>query len=154
MLAKSQLARREPGQTLQATALVHEAWLKIVGEEDPGWECRAHFFGAAARAMRNILVDRARHHAVRRRAAREDPGKIDSWAIEPPLDEILSVHEALNRLEQKDPRMAKIVMLRFFAGCTMKEISETTGEALRTVEELWAYARVWLKRQVEGQIDT
>jgi RNA polymerase sigma factor (TIGR02999 family) len=149
-VAESQLARRGSGHTLQPTALVHEAWLSIAGKSDPGWDSRAHFFGAAARAMRHILVDRARHHRVRRQAHLEmEQGALQ--AVEsPPDQDVLAIHEALERMEQKHPGMAKVVTLRFFAGLSMSEVAETAGVPKRTVERWWKLAQSWLRREVRG----
>ncbi|MCP3915213.1 MAG: sigma-70 family RNA polymerase sigma factor [bacterium] len=148
-VAQSQLNRHEPGQTLQATALVHEAWLRVVDVDDPGWDSRAHFFGAAARAMRNILVNRARRRVVRRDDVADRAAESDLM-IESPVDDILAVHEALEVLEQHHPTMAQIVNLRFFAGLSMPDIARLLQQPLRSVERLWARARAWLEREVSG----
>lgn len=150
-LAEARLARTPPGQTLQATALVHEAWLRVVGDADPGWDCRAHFFAAAARAMRNILVDQARrkgrlkHGGGRKRVAE---GAAEEPSIEPPMVEMAALDEALRRLEARDPRKARIVELRFFTGLTMAEVAEVMEMSLSRVEAEWRFARSWLQREV------
>jgi len=146
-LAARRLARESPGQTMQATALVHEAYLRLVGAQDPGWNGRGHFFGAAAEAMRRILVE-----AARRRGRRGDGRRLDLADVacidELPLDDLLAVDEALERLAQKDATAANLVKLRFFAGLTMPEAALALGLPLRTVERNWAYARSWLHREI------
>ncbi len=151
-LAQSQLARGAP-RTLQATALVHEAWMRVAGETDPGWECRAHFFGAAARAMRNILVEEHRRKTRRKREGpRAELGEEPSVEIEPEaeLTDILSLEDALIRLEEKDELKAEIVMLRFFTGLTMPAVAETLGLPLSRIEREWRFTRAWLAREVQG----
>ena len=150
-LAARRLAREKPGQSLQATALVHEAYLRLVGPQDPGWGGRGHFFAAAAEAMRRILVERAR----RKRRRKHGDGRLcqdsnlDDLA-EPesrgPL-EVLAVHEALDRLAEKAPRKAELVKLRYFLGCTMAEAAQLLGIARATAEEDWTYSKAWLRRQ-------
>jgi RNA polymerase sigma factor (TIGR02999 family) len=150
-LAAQRLARETPGQTLQATALVHEAFLRLVGPQDPGWNGRGHFFAAAAEAMRRILVERARRKRTRKRGGgrlRQDSNLDDLAGPETrePL-EVLAVHEALDRLADKAPRKAELVKLRYFLGCTMDEAAEVLGIAKSTAEEDWTYAKAWLRRQ-------
>jgi RNA polymerase sigma factor (TIGR02999 family) len=151
-LAARRLAREKPGQTLQPTALVHEAYLRLVGEGDaPRWEGRGHFFAAAAEAMRRILVEKARGKLTRKRGGglvRQDVAPDDFPAANPhdPL-EVLAVHEALDRLAEKSPRKAELVKLRYFLGCTVAEAAEALGIAPATAEEDWTYARAWLRRQ-------
>ncbi len=153
-LAEARLARTPPGQTLQATALVHEAWLRVVGDADPGWDCRAHFFAAAARAMRNILVDQSRrksrlkHGGDRKRIA---DSAIDEPSFELPMAEMVALDEAIARLEARDPRKARIVELRFFTGLTMAEVAEVMEMSLSSVEAQWRFARSWLQREVGGR---
>jgi len=145
-LAHARMSQQQPGQTLQTTALVNEAYLKLVGSDDPGWEGRGHFFGAAAQAMRQILVDqarrkkRAKHGGEFRRLDLEDV----SSSIESPTDDILALDEALAELEQIDPRKTKMVMLRYFAGLTMEDTAKALGVSVPTVERDWRYAKVWL----------
>jgi RNA polymerase sigma factor (TIGR02999 family) len=152
-LAQSRLARLEPGQTLQATALVHEAWMRIVGDGDPGWECRAHFFGAAAQAMRNIMVEQSRRKASlkyggdRKRVGDEDAAEL---AVEAPALNMLILDEALKRLEMKDPIKTRLVELRFFTGLSMPEVAEVMGLPLTRVEREWRFTRSWLQREVEA----
>jgi RNA polymerase sigma factor (TIGR02999 family) len=151
-LAAQRLAREKPGQTLQPTALVHEAYLRLVGKGDgPHWEGRGHFFAAAAEAMRRILVEKARGKRSGKRGGgrvRQDVA-LDEFAVENPRDplEILAVHEALDQLAQKSPRKAQLVKLRYFLGCTMAEAAQILGIAHATAEEDWTYARAWLRRQ-------
>jgi RNA polymerase sigma factor (TIGR02999 family) len=146
-LASRRLEREAPGQTLQATALVHEAYMRLVGGE-PGrrWDGRAHFFAAAADAMRRILVDRARD---RRRLKRGGGlGRVDvdlgSVPLDAPGDDLIDLDEALTDLGREDPLCARLVALRFFAGLTQAEAAEALGLARRTADRHWAYARAWL----------
>jgi RNA polymerase sigma factor (TIGR02999 family) len=151
-LAAQRLAREKPGQTLQATALVHEAYLRLVGKgEEQHWDSRGHFFAAAAEAMRRILVDNARRkHSRKRGGDREqqdvDPDDLPLAAPGDPL-QVLAIHEALDRLSMKSPRTAELVKLRYFLGCTMAETAQILGIGLATAEEDWTYARAWLRRQ-------
>jgi RNA polymerase sigma factor (TIGR02999 family) len=151
-LAATRLAREKPGQTLSATALVHEAWLRLVGGgRDNTWDCSAHFFAAAAEAMRRILVDNARHKQTRKQGG--------GWTRQPLADdnlpgaslrdplEILAIHEALERLEARSPRTAQLVNLRYFLGCTVAEAATILDIAPATAEEEWTYARAWLRRE-------
>jgi RNA polymerase sigma factor (TIGR02999 family) len=155
-LARARLQRVGPGQTLQATALVHEAWLRVVGEEDPGWDCRGHFFGAAAKAMRNILVEQSRRKASLKRGGdrlRLDDdalGALGALGFHPPTAEMLVLDEALERLELKDPVKGKIVELRFFTGLSMREVAEVMNLSLTRVETEWRFARSWLQNEVEA----
>ena len=150
-LAAQRLAREAPGQTLQATALVHEAYLRLVGPaDDRRWEGRGHFFAAAAEAMRRILIDNARRKLSGKHGGglgyREaDP---DDFPVPNPRDplEVMAVHEALDRLAQKSPRKAELVKLRYFLGCTMVEAAQILGIATATAEEDWTYAKAWLHR--------
>jgi RNA polymerase sigma factor (TIGR02999 family) len=146
-LASRRLEREAPGQTLQATALVHEAYLRLVGG-DPGrrWDGRGHFFAAAAEAMRRILVDRARDRRRLKRGGGRgrvdlDPGAV---ALDAPGDDLIDLDEALTDLGREDPLCARLVALRFFAGLTQAEAAEALGLARRTADRHWAYARAWL----------
>ena len=150
-LAAQRLAREKPGQTLQATALVHEAYLRLVGPQDPGWDGRGHFFAAAAEAMRRILVERARRKRRRKHGGgRSRPDSslddLDEPGTRDPL-EILAVHEALDQLAAKAPRKAELVKLRYFLGCTMAEAAQVLGIAPSTAEEDWTYSKAWLRRR-------
>jgi len=151
-LAGAMFSRLRPGQTLQATALVHEAFLKLVGDRDPGWDSRAHFFGAAARAMREILVDESRRKAAGKRGAEWQRVTLDEHLVagRSPGVEILDLHAALRRLEADDPRKGEVVMLRYFAGLTVEEIAEVLGISVASVERDWRYARAWLLSEIEG----
>jgi RNA polymerase sigma factor (TIGR02999 family) len=146
-LAASRMARLAPGQTLQATALVHEAYVRLVGASDPGWQGRAHFFGAAARAMRNILADHLqRKNSLKqgghwKRVGDDTAAEISS---EGPSDDMLAVEEALGDFEREFPRKAEVVTLSFFGGLTMPEIAEVMGTSTRTVERDWRFAKAWL----------
>jgi RNA polymerase sigma factor (TIGR02999 family) len=146
-LAAARLANEPPGQTLQATALVHEAYLRLIGD-DPGraFDSRGHFFAAAATAMRRILVDRARDRRRQKRGGGHRRVRIDLEAIriEPPGDELLALDEALKSLAREDPVGAELVGLRAFAGLTLAEAAEVLGIGRRTADRYWAYARAWL----------
>lgn len=149
-LARARLAKTPPGNTLQPTALVHEAYLKAVGRADPGWDGRGHFFAAAARAMRNILVDQARRKAAARHGGglKREQGAVDELPIEAPTDNVIALDEALSRLEAEDPRKAQVVMLRFFSGLTNEQIAEVLGVSVPTVERDWRFARAWLAKEL------
>jgi RNA polymerase sigma factor (TIGR02999 family) len=145
-LAQSRLAREEPGQTLQPTALVHEAFLRIAGSTDPGWDGRRHFFAAAAEAMRRILINQARHKASVKGGGDVERHHIacDDIGIEPPSDRILQVEEALETLEAADPRAREIVNLRYFLGLTTDETAAALDVSASTVEREWRFIRVFL----------
>jgi RNA polymerase sigma factor (TIGR02999 family) len=146
-LAAQRLAQEKPGQTLQATALVHEAYLRLVGKERIGhWQGRGHFFAAAAEAMRRILINRARDRGRLKRGGgwrRLRLEHIDLSLADPP-DELLILNDALDQLAQVDPACAELVKLRFFAGLTLDEAAETLGVVRRTANRYWAFARSWL----------
>jgi RNA polymerase sigma factor (TIGR02999 family) len=152
-LAAQKLTREAPGQTLQATALVHEAWLRLGGDRQPAWQNRAHFFAAAAEAMRRILIDNAR----RKRADRHGGGA-ERTALTPDClelaaglddDQLLAVHEALEQLAAHDAVKAELVKLRFFAGLTMEEAAGVLELSVPTAKRYWAYARAWLYRAIQ-----
>jgi len=149
-LAASRLSRTPPGQTLQPTALVHEAYLKIAGDGDPGWDSRNHFFAAAARAMHNILVDRARQKASIKHGGDRKRVSADHLAdaIEAPADDMLALGEALVVLEGAHPRQHEIVMLRFFGGLTVAEAAQVVGVTERTARRDWIAARLFLSRKL------
>ena len=146
-LARSRMAREMPGQTLQATALVHEAYLRLIGDTDPGWNGRGHFFGAAALAMRRILVEQARRKGrLRHGGGQQRLDVVDArLAIEPPGDDVLAVDDAVKRLEREDPRKGRIVNLRYFAGLTAKETAQVLGLSVGTIEREWRFIKSWLQ---------
>jgi RNA polymerase sigma factor (TIGR02999 family) len=147
-VAANRLARLVPGQTLQATALVHEVWLRMAGAEQRTWEDRAHFFAVAADVMRHVLVDHVRRRTRLKRGGgqiRVDLDQIDRSAATPD-EKVLLIDEALERLQSTDPQRARIVVLKFFGGLTDREVAVSLGMAERTVERHWAYAKVWLLR--------
>jgi RNA polymerase sigma factor (TIGR02999 family) len=145
-LARALIAGQPRGATLQPTALVHEAYLRLVGREDPGWKSRGHFFGAASLAMRHVLVDQARRKASRKHGGALRRVELDEadLAIESPSFDVLALHEALERLEREDPRKGNIVMLRYFAGLTEAETAAALDLSTRTVEREWCLARTLL----------
>jgi len=145
-LARSLMRKNRRGDLLQTTALVHEAYLRLVGDEDPGWNSRGHFFGAAAQAMRQILVDQARRDASEKHGGQHRRTDPQEWelAVEPRSTDILGLDEALSDLERDDPRKAKIVMLRYFAGLSEAEIAAVLDVSARTVEREWIFARALL----------
>jgi RNA polymerase sigma factor (TIGR02999 family) len=153
-LAAQQLAQEKPGQTLQATALVHEAYLRLVNvQEAQSWDSRGHFFAASAEAMRRILLNRARDRNRSKRGG--DRHRIDLDQIEIALDtsdeNLIALDEALALLAVEDPKAAQLVNLRFFAGLTLKDSAASLGLPLRTAERQWAYARAWLyARLIKG----
>ncbi|SPE52949.1 RNA polymerase, sigma-24 subunit, ECF subfamily [Verrucomicrobia bacterium] len=145
-LAAHKMAHEAPGQTLQPTALVHEAWLRLVGDGDPGWQNRAHFFAAAAEAMRRILIDRARRKLALRRGGGQARVEMDETALEAPADDekVLQVHDALEVLAAEDPQKAEIVKLRFFGGLSHEEIAALLSVNEKTVRRHWEVAKVRL----------
>ena len=149
-LARARLGRERPGPTLQATALVHDAYLRLVADRDPGWQGKAHFFGAAALAMRRILVERARAHGrLRRGGGRERVTLGDDLVPVPgPEIDLLALDEALERLKRQDERRTRVVELRYFAGLELAEIAQALEVSLGTVKNDWAYARSWLHREL------
>jgi RNA polymerase sigma factor (TIGR02999 family) len=151
-LARKRLAHEAAGHTLQATALVHEAYLRLVGDVDAArWENRAHFFGAAAEAMRRILVDSARRKGTLKRGGnkgRREDLDADRIACPQKVDDLLALDEALNRLAEIDRPKADLVKLRYFAGMTIPEAAEVLGVARSTADAWWRYARAWLHRQI------
>jgi RNA polymerase sigma factor (TIGR02999 family) len=155
-LAAQRLAQETPGQTLQATALVHEAYLRLVGEsEEQHWNSRGHFFAAAAEAMRRILVDSARRqHSLKRGGQRRRVGLEEALSLsEQPADDLLALDEALTRLAEEDPIKAELVKLRYFAGLSVVQTAEALGISRATADRYWAYAKVWLYRAVTGEAE-
>ena len=152
-LAAARMAQEQPGQTLQATAMVHEAWLRLVGDGDRTWQNRAHFFGAAAEAMRRILIENARRKSALKRGgglARVDLEGLELAAATPD-DKILLINEALEKLQAEDPEKARIVVMKFFGGLTNQEVAEALGVNERTVERQWAFARAWMYEAIKSQ---
>ena len=149
-LAAARMAQEKPGQTLQATALVHEAYIRLVDvEKAQHWNSRGHFFAAAAEAMRRILVENARRKQAERRGGgrfRVALSDVDP-AIVPPSDDLLAFNEALEKLEKLDTRKAEVVKLRLFTGLTVPQVAELIGLSASTVDNYWAYARAWLLRR-------
>jgi RNA polymerase sigma factor (TIGR02999 family) len=154
-LAAQRLSREAPGQTLQATALVHEAYLRLVGADDPGWQGKGHFFAAAAEAMRRILVERARMHgSLKRGGDRRRVELVDASAtLQSPPEEILVVDEALSKLAAEDPLAADLVKLRYFAGLGVDEAAGALGMSRATAYRHWIYARAWIRCEVLGDPD-
>jgi RNA polymerase sigma factor (TIGR02999 family) len=151
-LAAQRLAQEKPGQTLQATALVHEAYLRLIGGNDAQhWNSRGHFFGAAAEAMRRILVENARH----KRSQKAGGGwhRVELSAVEPSTNDsnqdLLDLNEALAKLEMKDPRKASLVKLRYFAGLTNEQAASALGISASTADNDWAYAKAWLRLEMQ-----
>jgi RNA polymerase sigma factor (TIGR02999 family) len=140
------------GHTLQATALVHEAWLRLVGGNQKGWDNRAHFFAAAAEAMRRILVEHARRKLSQKRGSGAVHQELDesSIVLTAPPDELLAVNEALDKLSAEDPAAAELVKLRYFVGMTMEEAASAMGLAKRTAEGIWTFAKAWLGREIRN----
>ena len=149
-LAASKMANEAPGQTLQPTALVHEAWLRLAGDEAKSWDNRAHFFGAAAEAMRRILIDKARRKKAVRHGSGQVPLDIQEIEIAAPAadDQMLAVDEALNKLAALDENKAELVKLRFFAGMTIEEAASVLRISGATAKRWWVYARAWLHAEV------
>ena len=154
-LAARKMAREQPGQTIQATELVHEAWYRLGGERQPAWQSRAHFFGAVAEAMRRILIENARRKLRQKRGGQLQRLDVNEIEIASPLpdDQLLALDEALDRLAAEDPRAAEIVKLRFFVGLTEQETAQHLGTSVSTVERSWAYARAWLFREINRDLD-
>lgn len=153
-LAATRMAREPAGQTLQPTALVHEAWLRLVGDgADASWDNRGHFFAAAAEAMRRILIE----HARRRRSLKRGGGRRkvalqddDAVADECDDDELIDLDAALSRLAVAEPDLARLVELRYFAGLTIPQTAQVLGMSERTARRNWTYARAWLRREMDG----
>ncbi|MES2569635.1 MAG: ECF-type sigma factor [Verrucomicrobiota bacterium] len=145
-LASAKMGREQPGQTLQPTALVHEAWLRIGGIENRQWQNRAHFFAAAAEAMRRILIERARRKLAIRHGAGHKPLDVHELEIAAPGrdEELLAIDEALEKLALHSPQKAELVKLRYFAGLTIEEAAEVLGISVPGAKRHWAYARAWL----------
>ena len=156
-LAAQKMARETPGQTLQATALVHEAWLRLGGDHQATWQNRAHFFAAAAEAMRRILIDNARRKKANRHGGQAERVYLDPDSLELAAgmgdDQLLALHEALERLTAHDAVKAELVKLRFFTGLTIEEAAQVLGLSEPTAKRYWAYARAWLYREIRKNIE-
>ncbi len=150
LLAAQKLAREAPGQTLQATALVHEAYIRLVGGASESWNSRGHFFGAAAEAMRRILVENARRKKSSKRGGGLHRADLGEWdiAINTSPDDLLGLNEALDRLAEAEPGIAEVVTLRYFAGLPLAHVAALMGVTRRTVDRHWALGRAWLYREV------
>jgi RNA polymerase sigma factor (TIGR02999 family) len=153
-LATHKLAHENPGQTLQPTELVHEAYLRLVGTEEQSskWQGRGHFFAAAAESMRRILVERARRKRRRKRGGDRTRQALDPDQVAAPevSEHLLALDEALTKLADSDPRVAQLVQLRYFGGLTIKQAAEVLGISTRTADADWAYARSWLLAAIRG----
>ncbi|MFO0824558.1 MAG: ECF-type sigma factor [Gemmataceae bacterium] len=149
-LAAALSSQLRPGQTLQPTALVHEAFLRLVGEQDPGWHGQRHFFGAAARAMRNILVEQARRKDTHKHGGgvRRVELTEELVIIQPPADNLLAVDEAIQKLQAEKPHLAEIAMLRFYTGLTVDETAAVLNTSPSTLAREWRFARAWLARHL------
>jgi len=152
MLATAKLAREAPGHTLQPTALVHEAWLRLVGDERPDWKSRRYFFGACAEAMRRILVERARKKGRLKHGGDRERVELPDLPQDEPLAtiDLLALDEALQKLAAEDEAKAELVKLRFFAGLTLDQVAKTLGVSPATVDRHWAYARAFLYHEIQG----
>ncbi|GAB5407241.1 MAG: ECF-type sigma factor [Aureliella sp.] len=151
-LAAAQMAKETPGQTLQPTALVHEAYVRLVGNADVRWNGRGHFFAAAARSMRQILINRAIKKKTEKHGGKLVRRDIEEQPIadEPPPEHILALDAALKKLEEIDPRKGQLVMLRYFAGLSIEETADSLGTSVATVKRDWKFARTWLHREMSS----
>jgi RNA polymerase sigma factor (TIGR02999 family) len=151
-LAAQRMAHEAPGQTLQATALVHEAWLRLGGDDQPSWQNRAHFFAAAAEAMRRILIDNARRKNYLRHGGGAERVNLDGLDLAASVDDeqLLALNEALDHLAAHDATKAQVVKLRFFAGLTNEQVARVLGVSEPTVKRHWTYARAWLFREMNS----
>jgi RNA polymerase sigma factor (TIGR02999 family) len=151
-LAAHRMADEAPGQTLQATALVHEAWLRLGGDDQPSWQNRAHFFAAAAEAMRRILIDNARRKNYLRHGGGAERVNLDGLDLAASVgdEQLLALNEALDHLAAHDATKAQVVKLRFFAGLTNEQVARVLGVSEPTVKRHWAYARAWLFREMNS----
>jgi RNA polymerase sigma factor (TIGR02999 family) len=145
-LAQALTARLQPGQTLQPTALVHEAYLRLARGQGPAWEGRRHFFGAAAQAMREVLIEQARRKGSLKRGGGAHRVELSEGMalIEPPADDLLALDEAIQKLRAERPHLAEVVHLRYYAGLTVEETAEVVGRSVSTVVREWRFARAWL----------
>jgi RNA polymerase sigma factor (TIGR02999 family) len=152
-MARFKMARETPGHTLQPTALVHEVYIRLMSTEENRWESRAHFFSAAAEAMRRILIEHVRKKMAQKRNRNQRKIDLDETMLaqEPRLDELFTLDAALTRLEQQDQQMSDVVKLRFYVGLTVQETAEALGTSPRSVDRLWAAARAWIVRELRKQ---
>jgi RNA polymerase sigma factor (TIGR02999 family) len=153
-LAAARLGRLGPGQSLQATELVHDAYMRLVGPHDPGWQGRAHFFGAAARAMRNVVADLLQQRSSMKRGGlcrRIGDDTAAELTADGPSDDVLAVEEALAELERMYPRRAEVVTLMFYGGLTAAEVAALLDVSDRTIEREWRFAKAWLNGRLAGQ---
>ena len=153
-LASVRLAQEKPGQTLQATALVHDAYIRLVDvEKVQHWDSRGHFFAAAAEAMRRILIENARRHASVKRGAEANRVELDERTLicEERTFNLLELDEALRKLEEHDPEAGQLVKLRYFAGLTVEQSAKVLGVSPRKADFIWAFARSWLRRRMAGE---
>src|SRR5438093_8167217 len=150
-LAANKMAREAPGQTLQPTALVHEAWLRLTGNESKTWDSKGHFFAAAAEAMRRILIERARAKSRHRRGSQAEHVPFDhvTVASDDPPETVLAINEALERLTARDPFKADVVKMRYFVGLSQDEIAHALGVSVPTIRRHWAIARAWLYAEMK-----
>ncbi len=153
LLAAQKLSHESPGQTLQATALVHEAYLRLVGDQPQGWQSRGHFFAAAAEAMRRILVDQARHKQAQKRGGACGRVPLEDADVADPTtpEEIVALDDALARLVAEDPQAAEIVKLHVFAGLSLDQAAQAVGVSRATAYRQWTYARAWLRSEIHGR---
>lgn len=150
-LAARKMARESPDQTLQPTALVHEAWLRLVGAKNPKFENRAHFFSAAAEAMRRILIDRARRKLTQRHGGGYERVDLNGEDLATPEtdEQLLAVHDVLDKFAKDHPVQANVVKLRYFAGMTNEEIAQVLGISVSTVNNCWTFARTWILHEIK-----
>lgn len=151
-LATDRMAAEKPGQTLSPTGLVHEAWLRLVGSDDD-WESRGHFFGAAAEAMRRILIDNARRKLAAKHGGGRQLADVDLESLEASSDDerLIELNDALSKLAEIDSTKSELVKLRYFAGCSIKEAAELLGISTATADRYWAYSRAWLQTEMNAQ---
>ena len=151
--ASARMAQEAFGQTLQPTALVHEAWLRMFGDGDRRWQNRAHFFGAAAQAMRRILIENARRKSRIKRGGDHVRVDVDNveLAATTPDEKVLLIDDALEKFQTQDPEKAKVVVLKFFGGLTNQQVAESMAVTERTIERHWAYAKAWLFQSIRDQ---
>jgi RNA polymerase sigma factor (TIGR02999 family) len=153
LLAAQKLSHERPGQTLQATALVHEAYIRLAGEEPQSWENRGHFFAAAAEAMRRILIDHARHRQARKCGGGRERMPLEDAEMTDPAtpEDLVAIDDALAKLAVEDPQATEIVKLRLFAGLSVDQAAEAIGVSRATAYRQWTYARAWLRSEIHGQ---